>query len=95
MPYGHAQICNTVKLGRVAVGSAGQAFGVQPDQAQSPQVCAFQQSGNSGNVAGAVGVVHVLTPSRALAAVADLGGRLGALRQLGRCLLIACMNAGR
>lgn len=62
---------------------------MQPDQAQSPQVCAFQKLDDSVNVAAAVDVLaHKITPSRALAAVTDLGGRLGALCQLGhgRCL---------
>lgn len=57
---------------------------MQPDQAQSPQVCLFQQLHNGFNVAAAVGVLaHKITPSRALAAVTDLGGRLCTLRQLG------------
>lgn len=55
---------------------AGHALAVNPDQAQCPKVSFFQQLGDSFDVAGAVCIIHVLTPSRALAAVADLGGSL-------------------
>nr|DAQ48288.1 MAG TPA: hypothetical protein [Caudoviricetes sp.] len=74
-------------LGRVGLVGAGYALHIDPNQAQFAQICLCQQLGNSFNVAGAVYVlVHGVTPSCALAAVADLGGRLGALRQPGRCL---------
>nr|DAQ96100.1 MAG TPA: hypothetical protein [Caudoviricetes sp.] len=80
-------LLNSLHFERVGLVGAGHALHINPDQAQFAQICALQQLGDCGDIAGAVYVlVHGVTPSRALAAVADLGGRLGALRQLGRCL---------
>ena len=56
---GETKFINTASLGRVGLVGAGHTLDVDPDQAQFAQVCFFQQLGDSGNVAAAVGtLVH-------------------------------------